>query len=74
MKTLARKFGRRTFPFALTALLYGVFPAPFIPTISSLSDIRLPKGFSIGYFAKKVPGARSLAAGPDGIRAYFTHK
>ena len=67
MKTLARKFGRRTFPFALTALLYGVFPAPFIPTISSLSDIRLPKGFSIGYFAKKVPGARSLAAGPDGI-------
>lgn len=32
-----------------------------------LDAIRLPPGFSIGYYAEDVPGARSLASGPDGI-------
>jgi len=59
--------GRRSVPFALTALLSGVFPATLVPTVSSLADIRLSEGFTIDYFAPKVPGARSLAAGPDGI-------
>ncbi len=58
---------RRCVPLALTLLLAGVFPANLIPTFSSLADIRLPLGFTIDYFALKVPGARSLAAGPDGI-------
>jgi glucose/arabinose dehydrogenase len=32
-----------------------------------LSTIRLPAGFSIGFYAGNVPGARSLARGPDGM-------
>jgi glucose/arabinose dehydrogenase len=32
----------------------------------NLANIRLPKGFRIGYFAQNVPGARELALGPDG--------
>lgn len=59
--------GRRSLPLALTTLLSGIFPAPLIPTTASLADIRLPPGFAIDYFTPKVPGARSLAAGPDGI-------
>jgi len=38
-----------------------------VPTFSSLHDIRLPKGFKIEYFTRDVPGARSLAQGPEGI-------
>ncbi|MFZ2948152.1 MAG: PQQ-dependent sugar dehydrogenase [Desulfuromonadaceae bacterium] len=58
---------RRSLPLALTTLMAGIFPASLMPTVSSLADIRLPPGFAIDYFAPKVPGARSLAAGPDGI-------
>lgn len=32
-----------------------------------LDAIRLPPGFTIDYYAERVPGARSLASGPDGI-------
>jgi glucose/arabinose dehydrogenase len=32
-----------------------------------LDSIRLPPGFSIDYYAKNVPGARSLTLGPDGM-------
>jgi glucose/arabinose dehydrogenase len=67
MKDLVRALCRRTAPVAATILLSGVFPAWIVPTSSSLSDIRLPEGFRIEYFARDVPGARSLARGPDGI-------
>lgn len=59
--------GKKGVSVALTALLAGVFPATLIPAWSSLPDIRLPPGFSIDYFAPRVPGARSLARGPEGI-------
>lgn len=48
-------------------MLLGVLPASIAPTASSLNDIRLPEGFAVEYFARDVPGARSLARGPDGI-------
>jgi glucose/arabinose dehydrogenase len=67
MKTFVRILRRRAFPATATFLLAGVFPASIVPTVSSLKDIRLPAGFRIDYFAPKVPGARSLALGPDGI-------
>jgi glucose/arabinose dehydrogenase len=41
-------------------------PTPQSAT-SPLERIELPDGFRIDYFARDVPGARSLAAGPDGI-------
>jgi glucose/arabinose dehydrogenase len=34
---------------------------------SALDDLRLPPGFSIELYTAKVPNARSLALGPDGI-------
>ncbi|WP_173202053.1 PQQ-dependent sugar dehydrogenase [Geobacter sp. SVR] len=44
-----------------------MFPASVIPAPASLGDIRLPEDFRIEYFTRDVPGARSLARGPDGI-------
>jgi len=67
MKNPVRWLRQRMFPLATSLLLSGVFPATIIPTISSLNDIRLPEGFKAEYFARDVPGARSLARGPQGI-------
>lgn len=67
MKSIVRSLGQRLFPVAATMLLAGVFPANVVPTRSSLNDIRLPVGFKIDYFARDVPGARSLTQGPAGI-------
>jgi glucose/arabinose dehydrogenase len=47
----------------LISLPGGSSPRPDLP----LSAIRLPPGFSIGLYAGNVPGARSLAMGPEGI-------
>lgn len=67
MKNFVRSLRQRFFPAAASLLLSAVFPASIIPTFSSLGDIRLSEGFSVDYFARDVPGARSLAVGPDGI-------
>lgn len=67
MKNLIRLLRQRLLPAATTLLLSGIFPANIVPTTSSLKDIRLPEGFKVEYFARDVPGARSLAQGPDGI-------
>lgn len=67
MRRLVQIFRQRAFPLATTILLGGIFPAAAVPTLSSLNDIRLPAGFRIDYFAQDVPGARSLAQGPEGI-------
>jgi glucose/arabinose dehydrogenase len=49
--------------FTLISLPPGSSSRPYLP----LSSIRLPPGFSIRLYAGDVPGARSLAKGPDGI-------
>ncbi|MEN6586304.1 MAG: sorbosone dehydrogenase family protein [Sulfuricella sp.] len=48
----------------LLFLFIGSFPA-FAGALP-LGDIRLPPGFTIGVYADKLPGARSMALGPDG--------
>lgn len=67
MGSLIRLLQQRLFPAVTTLMFAGVFPANIVPTVSSLKDIRLPEGFRVEYFARDVPGARSLAQGPDGI-------
>ena len=67
MNDFVRAIRRWTLAGTATILLSGVFPASIVPTRSSLNGIRLPEGFRIDYFARDVPGARSLARGPEGI-------
>jgi glucose/arabinose dehydrogenase len=63
---LPRLFGwQKVSPCAIA--IFGLFPAALLPASSSLANIHLPAGFAIDYFASNVPGARSLAKGPDGI-------
>jgi glucose/arabinose dehydrogenase len=50
---------------ALTKLI-----RPSKPVDGKLTSIYLPEGFSISYFAKDVPGARSLAIGQGGKVVY----
>lgn len=39
-------------------------------TEGELASLKLPRGFNISYFAKDVPGARSLAVGGEGSIVY----
>jgi len=62
--------GLLTLPLLLNAALLPprpVLPRPAAPHAEGrLSNITLPAGFRIAYFAQNVDGARELALGPDG--------
>jgi glucose/arabinose dehydrogenase len=55
----------------LIVVLAVLLPRPTFPASPGrdlpLDNIRLPPGFAIDSYAEDVPGARSLARGPDGI-------
>ena len=55
----------------LILVLVAFIPRPTLIGNTSrglpLDTIRLPPGFTIDYYAEDVPGARSLALGPDGL-------
>ena len=55
---------RLCFQLALVASIIAAAPAA--AQVSRLSGIELPDGFSIGFFAEGVTGARSLAQSPTG--------
>jgi glucose/arabinose dehydrogenase len=50
--------------YAFRGQLAGILP---YPGAAGAADLALPPGFRIDVFAADVPGARSLALGPDGL-------
>ncbi|KUG09431.1 PQQ-dependent sugar dehydrogenase [Solirubrum puertoriconensis] len=54
---------RRLLPLLFLLPLAGASP---VAALDNLSNIKLPAGFRISYFAQNVGGARSLALGADG--------
>ena len=60
---------RRLLPLFLLSPLALASSTPHRPTAApdaELSQIKLPAGFTISYFARDVKSARALAVGPDG--------
>jgi glucose/arabinose dehydrogenase len=60
---------RRLLPLFLLSPLALASSTPHRPTAApdaDLSQIKLPAGFTISYFARDVKSARALAVGPDG--------
>jgi glucose/arabinose dehydrogenase len=49
----------------LAVLIHAQAPAP--PAVAPLSDLVLPKGFSISVFASGLPGARLMTVSPEGV-------
>ncbi len=49
------------------ALMASVCPARHGPPGTPLETIRLPEGFEIAMYAEGLPGARSMAQGPEGV-------
>ncbi len=61
--------------FAACLLCALSFVSPAACTAgSNLESIRLPPGFAISLYAGNVPGARSMALGPDGVLFVGTRK
>jgi len=58
---------------AIACAMSLIPPAACTPS-SNLRSIRLPPGFAISLYAANVPGARSMALGPDGILFVGTRK
>lgn len=58
----------RSFPFVLLALFSLLSWSPGLcDSASRIESIRLPPGFEISLYAAGIPGARSMAIGPQGI-------
>lgn len=57
----------RNFPSKVEVSSEPLTLAPSIETDKELDYLNLPNGYSISYFAKDVPGARSLAVGKNNI-------
>jgi glucose/arabinose dehydrogenase len=53
--------------FVMISVFLGSHGQSCIAQKLHLDKIKLPRGFTIGVYAEKVPGARSLVLGPEGI-------
>lgn len=76
---LAGKINPMKLPHACLASLFFLFSFLFVSSAacsadSRLESIRLPPGFKISSYATNVPGARSMALGPDGVLFVGTRK